>query len=59
MAMDPANADALKGSKPKSSDEDKLSLMRARMKLGFEALDESRRDELDDLKFAAGSPDNN
>lgn len=35
-----------------------LSLARKRMKLGIEALSESRQSELDDLRFLAGSPDN-
>jgi hypothetical protein len=35
-----------------------LSIMRKRLDLAIGALSDSREDELDDLKFAAGSPDN-
>ena len=35
-----------------------LSVMRKRLDLAIGALSDSREDELDDLKFLAGSPDN-
>ena len=35
-----------------------LSLMRSRFTMAVSALSESREDELDDLRFNAGSPDN-
>ena len=35
-----------------------LSLMRSRFTMAVSALSESREDELDDLRFSAGSPDN-
>ena len=37
---------------------DMLAQMRSRLTTAISALGESREDELDDLKFAAGSPDN-
>ena len=40
------------------SNEEFLSIMRKRLDLAIGALSDSREDELDDLKFAAGSPDN-
>ena len=40
-------------------DKDLLSTMRSRMTLAISAYSESRSDELDDLRFMAGSPDNN
>src|SRR5574337_2144450 len=45
-----------------SSDEEAretLSLMRKRMQQAIAAYSDSREDELNDLKFKAGSPDNN
>ena len=38
--------------------DDKLTLMRSRFAMAMAALNDSRQDELDDLKFRAGSPDN-
>jgi hypothetical protein len=38
--------------------QDVLSTMRKRMQMAISALSESREDELDDLRFYAGSPDN-
>jgi len=35
-----------------------LAVMRARLRRAMDAVGDSRRDELDDLKFMAGSPDN-
>jgi len=46
------------GGKPKKSDSDVLATARARLDLAVSALSESREDEIDDLKFYAGSPDN-
>ena len=40
------------------SDSDTLATMRSRLTMAISALSESREDELDDLKFYAGSPDN-
>jgi len=40
------------------SDSDTLATMRTRLTMAISALSESREDELDDLKFYAGSPDN-
>lgn len=47
--------------KPKKgkSDEDILSVARSRFTASSSAHSESRQDELEDLRFAAGSPDNN
>lgn len=39
-------------------DSDKLSVMRKRLTMAITAYSESREDELDDLRFFAGSPDN-
>jgi hypothetical protein len=40
------------------SDSDTLATMRTRLNMTLSALSESREDELDDLRFYAGSPDN-
>ena len=37
---------------------DMLSTMRSRMTMAVDAYSESRSNELDDLRFMAGSPDN-
>ena len=42
----------------KKDTQDVLSTMRKRMQMAISALSESREDELDDLRFYAGSPDN-
>jgi len=42
----------------RKSNEDLLSQARHRMTLAVSAYSESREDEIDDLRFAAGSPDN-
>ena len=39
-------------------DDDKLALMRSRFTMAMAAYSDSREDELDDLRFMAGSPDN-
>jgi hypothetical protein len=39
-------------------DSDALATMRSRLTMAISALSESREDELDDLRFYAGSPDN-
>lgn len=39
-------------------DEDKMATMRHRLKMAQSAYSDSREDELDDLRFMAGSPDN-
>ena len=41
-----------------TASEDILSTMRSRLKMAIGAYSESREDELDDLRFFAGSPDN-
>ena len=46
------------GGKPKNSASDILALARSRLDLAMSALSESREDEIDDLRFYAGSPDN-
>jgi len=46
------------GGKPKNSQSDVLALARTRLDMAVSALSESREDEIDDLKFYAGSPDN-
>jgi len=46
------------GGKPKKSASDILATARARLDLAMSALSESREDEIDDLRFYAGSPDN-
>jgi hypothetical protein len=49
------------GSNPTSTPEDQsdcLSTMRHRFQMAMSAYSESREDELDDLRFMAGSPDN-
>ena len=43
--------------KPKDTEE-RLSTMRKRMTLAIAAWSETREDEIDDLRFYAGSPDN-
>ena len=45
-------------SRPKSKDADFLATARARFKQAMDATAISRQSELDDLRFAAGSPDN-
>ena len=42
----------------KKSDAETLATARSRLDMAISALSESREDEIDDLKFAAGSPDN-
>jgi hypothetical protein len=42
----------------KKDTQDVLSTMRKRMQMAISAFSESREDELDDLRFYAGSPDN-
>ena len=46
------------GSAKDKSDADVLSTARSRLEMAISALSESREDELDDLRFYAGSPDN-
>ena len=42
----------------KKGDEEMLALARSRLTMAISAYSESREDELDDLRFMAGSPDN-
>jgi hypothetical protein len=49
VGSDPANT---------RGDPDTMATMRHRMQMGMAALSDSREDELDDLRFMAGSPDN-
>jgi hypothetical protein len=52
-------ADDVKAAKAVAGGDDEfLTTARARFKLAMDVLGETRRSELDDLKFAAGSPDN-
>jgi hypothetical protein len=44
--------------KTRKDNNDVLATMRFRLQMAISALSESREDELDDLKFYAGSPDN-
>ena len=53
-----AAAAVAEGGKPKKSASDILATARARLDMAVSALSESREDETDDLKFYAGSPDN-
>jgi len=49
------------GGNPETSDKDDtdaLATMRSRLDMAISALSDSREDELDDLRFYAGSPDN-
>jgi hypothetical protein len=46
------------GGKQKSSESNVLATARTRLNMAIAALSESREDEIDDLKFYAGSPDN-
>ena len=49
------------GSNPAKSsgdDDDKMATMRSRLQMAMAAYSDSREDELDDLRFMAGSPDN-
>ena len=46
------------GGKNKDDPRDVLSTMRHRFQMAMSAYSESREDELDDLRFMAGSPDN-
>ena len=49
---------AVGGSAKDKSDADVLSTARARLSMAISAYSESREDEIDDLRFYAGSPDN-
>jgi hypothetical protein len=53
-----AAAVAVGGSSKDKSNADVLATARARLDLAMSALSESREEEIDDLKFYAGSPDN-
>ena len=53
-----AGAVANGGSTKDKSNSDILATARSRMEMAISALSESREDEIDDLKFYAGSPDN-
>ena len=53
-----AAANVAAGGKPKKSASDILTVARARLDMAVSALAESREDEIDDLRFYAGSPDN-
>lgn len=48
------------GSNPSKGarDDDKMATMRSRLQMAMAAYGDSREDELDDLRFMAGSPDN-
>jgi hypothetical protein len=53
-----AAAVAVGGSAKNQSDADILAMARSRLDMAMSALSESREDEIDDLRFYAGSPDN-
>lgn len=53
-----AAANVAAGGKPKNSASDILTVARSRLDMAVAALSESREDEIDDLRFFAGSPDN-
>ena len=53
-----AAANVAAGGKPAKSDSDILTVARSRLDMAVAALSESRDDEIDDLRFYAGSPDN-
>ena len=53
-----AAANVAAGGKPKNSHSDILTVARTRLDMAVSALAESREDEIDDLRFYAGSPDN-
>ena len=53
-----AAANVAAGGKPKKSASDILTTARSRLDMAVSALAESREDEIDDLRFYAGSPDN-
>jgi hypothetical protein len=53
-----AAAAVANGGKPKKSASDILATARSRLDMAVSALAESREDEIDDLRFYAGSPDN-
>jgi hypothetical protein len=42
----------------KAADKDLIDTAKSRLKMALDALSDSREDELDDLRFRAGSPDN-
>jgi hypothetical protein len=53
-----AAANVAAGGKPLKSDSDILTVARNRLDMAVSSLAESREDEMDDLRFYAGSPDN-
>jgi hypothetical protein len=53
-----AAANVANGGKPPKSSSDILATARSRLDQAVDALSESREDEIDDLRFYAGSPDN-
>ena len=53
-----AAANVAAGGKPLKSDSDILTVARSRLDMAVASLAESREDEMDDLRFYAGSPDN-
>ena len=53
-----AAANVAAGGKPLKSDSDILTVARSRLDMAVSSLAESREDEMDDLRFYAGSPDN-
>jgi hypothetical protein len=62
MAVDPSSMEIVgrvaNGAKSKDDPRDVLATMRHRFQQAMSAYSESREDELDDLRFYAGSPDN-
>jgi hypothetical protein len=58
MADNGAIVSVASGGKESDSKSDLLATARARLEMAISAYSESREDEIDDLKFYAGSPDN-
>ena len=62
MAVDPSSMEIVgrvaNGAKSEDDPRDVLATMRHRFQQAMSAYSESREDELDDLRFYAGSPDN-
>ena len=54
-----AAANVANGGKPKNNASEILATARSRLDMAMSCYSESREDEIDDLRFYAGSPDNN
>ena len=58
MAANDVQAAGKVSDSDEDKDRDRLSVMRRRYTMALSAYSDSREDELDDLRFLAGSPDN-